>query len=797
MMSSLSKNLATLLTKLTVIFIFLISVPIQAEQLVQTQPSDKPNTKAQLEAISLQLKWRHQFQFAGYYAAKIKGFYEAEGLDVTIKERDVHTNNIEQVINGNSEYGIADSMIMLYQAKQAPVTIVSTIFQHSPQVFISLKSSNITSPYDIEGKNIAFYPKDTDGFPLLAMLHENGVNIDPQRIYIKSIPELLISRQVDVYPVYLSNEPFYFYQRGIDINIINPINFGVDFYGDLIFTNHAELKHHPKRVEAFKRASIKGWEYALKNKDEIINYIINDLKVNKTYEHLAYEAKVIEEAIQPESIPIGTTNPGRFEYIQRLFEKQKIINTGLDLKQGIYQPETHRFQLTTHEKEWIHFHPEVEVAMHFNEKAIAFSHDDYKYSETTKKVFNYLSAQTNLNFDFKANLTSQQTTERFNQGKLHIIPTVVSKPTNLKNYLLTPSYLEFPVVIATLKGENYIADLNKIGQKTLAIKNDPSITTLFKKHYPNLNPIYLDTAFQGIEAVKNKHVYGYIDHLPNISKQIQSIEHNSIQISGELPFNIKVRMAIHKTMPELHAIISKAIDAMDIEARENLTKSWSPIEYTTKTNYYQIGLYLSPALLAIIFVLFYSRKMQRLNKNLIKANAALVDTQKTLEANQARLEVLSVTDFLTGAYNRQHIEQVLKNEINRADRYKTTFSVLLIDLDNFKHINDTYGHLVGDDALKATYNSINEQIRKSDTIGRWGGEEFIVICPETDLMHAVLLAHKIIDKPTTLESAQNQTQTVSIGVAEFATSETPSTLIERADQKLYEAKKTGKNRACS
>lgn len=790
-------NLTTLLIGLAVLFSLLFSAQTFAESSAQPNISNDTNPQTALEPISLQLKWRHQFQFAGYYAAKIKGFYEAEGLDVTIKERDVHTNNIEQVINGESEYGIADSMIMLYQAKQAPVTVVSTIFQHSPQVFISLKSSGIKSPYDIEGKNIAFYPKDTDGFPLLAMLHENGIKIDPQRLYMKSIPELLISRQVDVYPVYLSNEPYYFYQRGIDINIINPINFGIDFYGDLIFTNHAELKHHPKRVEAFKKASIKGWEYALKNKDEIINYIINDLKVDKTYEHLAYEAKVIEEAIQPESIPIGTTNPGRFEYIQRLFEKQKIIESGLDLNHGIYQPESHRFQLTQREKEWVHFHPEVEVSMNFNKKPIAFLNDGQEYDSITRQVFNYLSALTDINFNFNSDLSHQATIENFNNGKLHIIPTVVSRPTELKDYMLTPSYLEFPVVIATLKGENYIADLNKIGLKTIAIKDDPAIVNLFKKHFPRLRPIYFDTAFQGIEAVKNQHVYGYIDHLPNIGEQIQNIGNNEIQVSGELPFSIKIRMAIHKQAPELHAIISKAIDAMDIETRDNLTKTWLPIEYTTGTDYVQLSLYLSPAFLAFLFVLFYSRKMRRLNKSLVKSNAALVDTQKTLEANQARLEILSVTDFLTGAYNRQHIEQVLKNEINRADRYQTTFSVLLIDLDNFKHINDTYGHLAGDDALKATFNSINEQIRKSDTIGRWGGEEFIVICPETDLAHAVLLANKIIDKPTMLESAQNQLQTVSIGVAEFTTSETSATLIERADKKLYKAKKTGKNRACS
>ena len=91
------------------------------------------------EKITLQLKWLHQFQFAGYYAAKEKGFYDEVGLDVEIKQRDLKYNNIDEVINGNAQYGVADSILILYRLKQQPVVIVSPIFQHSPSVFISLK----------------------------------------------------------------------------------------------------------------------------------------------------------------------------------------------------------------------------------------------------------------------------------------------------------------------------------------------------------------------------------------------------------------------------------------------------------------------------------------------------------------------------------------------------------------------------------------------------------------------------------------------------------------------------------
>ncbi|MDA3908759.1 MAG: ABC transporter substrate-binding protein, partial [Sulfurimonas sp.] len=122
------------------------------------------------EKVVLQLNWLHQFQFAGYYVAKEKGFYEELGLDVEIRERDRTKNNIQQVINGEAEYGISDSVLLLYKAKKEPIIIVTPIFQHSPGVILTLKSSGIDSPYKLENKKLMFYKKDTDGFSILAIL---------------------------------------------------------------------------------------------------------------------------------------------------------------------------------------------------------------------------------------------------------------------------------------------------------------------------------------------------------------------------------------------------------------------------------------------------------------------------------------------------------------------------------------------------------------------------------------------------------------------------------------------------
>ncbi len=785
---------------LTVVFLLLISLASAVYARDQDNHSALPQTQesnGSPEKVSLQLKWFHQFQFAGYYAAKIKGFYAEEGLDVTIKERDIYTNNIEQVINGESEYGIADSMLMLYQAKGAPLTIVSAIFQHSPLVFLTLKSSGIDSPYELKDKTVAFYQKDTDGFPLLAMLHENNIDIHTNRMVIKEGPEVLASGQVDVYPGYLSNEPYFFIEKGIDINVIRPLNFGVDFYGDLIFANNDEVNNHPDRVESFRRASIRGWQYALENKAEIINYIIKELKVDKSFEHLMYEAKAIEEIIQAGAVPIGTLNAGRLKYIQKLFEKHKLINKEYNLSEGIYKPELHKLKLSRVEKAWIKRNPQVTVAIDPSWQPIEFIDEHDRYNGLVKDYLNHLNAITGIKFLPQKQLTWNQSVEAVKSGRIDMFSAVIETPDRRQYVNFTPAYLKFPMVIATQKGENYIPDFNKLPKKVIAVVENYAAHELLEKNYPHLDTLLVHSIEEGLNAVATGQAYGYVDNLAVVGYHIRSLGLTNIQISGETAFNANIKMAVGKELPELHSILTKALATIDNETKTRLSNRWLQIEYKQEINWKELALYLAPALLILLLVSIYGHKMRTLNRQLTTTNQKLVTTQKSLEASNERLEILSVTDFLTGAYNRQHLDQVLEGEISRSQRYHSKLSVLLIDLDNFKQINDNYGHLLGDEVIKRTFNVISENVRKSDTVGRWGGEEFIVICPETDLEHARQLAEKLLNSVAELKFIENFTQTISIGIAQSQPSDHSISLIDRADKQLYKAKRQGKNRVCA
>ncbi|MEA3384174.1 MAG: diguanylate cyclase [Campylobacterota bacterium] len=161
--------------------------------------------------------------------------------------------------------------------------------------------------------------------------------------------------------------------------------------------------------------------------------------------------------------------------------------------------------------------------------------------------------------------------------------------------------------------------------------------------------------------------------------------------------------------------------------------------------------------------------------------------------NEKRVEELSITDQLTQLYNRVKLEDVYISEIQRANRYNQPFSMILLDIDHFKMVNDTYGHDVGDETLKDVANILKQSVRNTDIVGRWGGEEFIVITSQTNLEQTMILAEKIRKNIESHQFKVIGTKTSSFGVSTYHNGDTQETLVKRADDALYKAKHGGRN----
>lgn len=189
----------------------------------------------------------------------------------------------------------------------------------------------------------------------------------------------------------------------------------------------------------------------------------------------------------------------------------------------------------------------------------------------------------------------------------------------------------------------------------------------------------------------------------------------------------------------------------------------------------------------------YARLRAKTQQDELKKKAVQLEDMLT------RVETLAIMDPLTGLFNRRRFEAILLNEFKRANRYQTPLSCMMIDIDHFKEVNDTFGHQAGDIVLKEVAHIIQTSLREVDTTARWGGEEFIVLSPSTTKENTIRAAERIRESVLThtFSGIGNKQITVSIGVAgmhDGVECETPDKLVHAADIAMYNAKKNGRNR---
>ena len=197
-------------------------------------------------------------------------------------------------------------------------------------------------------------------------------------------------------------------------------------------------------------------------------------------------------------------------------------------------------------------------------------------------------------------------------------------------------------------------------------------------------------------------------------------------------------------------------------------------------------------------------EIQRLTEELNKARQELEEAKRSIKAKEVELRAILIqadevshTDALTFLSNRRQVINSLQKEVIRAERYKTSFSISMLDIDHFKKINDSYGHTVGDEVLIQLADMMREGVRESDMVGRYGGEEFLILLPNTELKKAGEQASRLckLIRETDIDVGEKINITVSIGVAEYRHGEENwQKFLSRADMALYEAKNAGRDR---
>jgi diguanylate cyclase (GGDEF)-like protein/PAS domain S-box-containing protein len=289
-----------------------------------------------LERVALQLKWHHQFQFAGYYAAKTLGYYEQAGLDVEIRPVDLDRDPLQEVLRGNAQFGVASTDLLLQRNSGKPVVALATIFQHSPYVLLAMRRNGIETVHDLVGRKVLIDPFATE---VVAYLRTMGVPLE--RIELIEANnytfEDLLSGRADAYAGYSTNDPFYLSRAGATFMSFLPRSAGIDFYGDNLFTVEEQLERFPDRVAAFREASLRGWKYAVDHPEQVIDLMIrHGWGKEEDRTKLRFEAEKIGQIIRADLVEIGYNHEARWRHIVETYADLGMLPRDMSLDGFLY-----------------------------------------------------------------------------------------------------------------------------------------------------------------------------------------------------------------------------------------------------------------------------------------------------------------------------------------------------------------------------------------------------------------------------------------------------------------------------
>jgi class 3 adenylate cyclase/ABC-type nitrate/sulfonate/bicarbonate transport system substrate-binding protein len=278
-----------------------------------------PHSAAALDQVSLQLKWKHQFQFAGYYAALEQGFYRNAGLDVTIREGGPEVDVAETLASGKADFGVCNASVLREWSMGRRLVVLAAIFQRSAAVILVPRRADISSVSDLRGHTLMDMPGSDE---IAAMLTREGVDYAGlSRVAHEGNPRDLLADRADAMVAYSTNEPFVLEQLGAAFRTFSPEAYGIDFYGDNLCTSAAEVEAHPDRVAAFRTASLKGWAYALAHKEAVVDLILKRYSAKKSREALLFEAERTEILVGRGPGRVGEQDPARWQSIAATYHK--------------------------------------------------------------------------------------------------------------------------------------------------------------------------------------------------------------------------------------------------------------------------------------------------------------------------------------------------------------------------------------------------------------------------------------------------------------------------------------------
>ena len=726
------------------------------------------------EKVILYLDWLNQFQFAGYYIAKDKGYYSDLGIDVDIVEYSNNDNIITKVTEKSKNYGIGKSSLIVNKFEGKNILLLSSFFQNSPLVLVTLQSSNIKNPKDLINKKVMITKDAKDSIAIKAMIVSQGVKMDELIIQNHSFNlDDLINGKTDAMACYLSNEPHILKEKNIKYNVLNPYTYGFDFYEGILFTSQKELEENPTRVHNFNQASIKGWEYAFNNIEESAKIIYEKYNSqNKTLEALIYEGNTLKKLSKIDQNLLGNINYQTIDEIKRFYTL-----LGLNSSNNLFDTQN----------------------ILFDKNDILINENERKYLEDNS--FALLVQNNKIPFSFKTmdelvgveldfwNLISKKLSKSFNIEEMINTEFINIFSDSIKGkfiysfeedtsskYIFSDPISKIPIAIATKNSVNYISDLSSLNNIKIGVLKDLKLSKLLKNDYPNITFEEINTINDGINKLNENKIFGLIDNFYTLSHSINQYKSNELKINNSLKYEISMRFQVEKENEKFIQLINKTISILSQKEKNNIFNNYQLISYQENFDSLYLIQFIVPLLIVLVILIFFNYRL----KNEVKVRKKI----------EKELSKFANKDSLTNIYNRRKIEELCENELKRSERYNSNLSLIFFDLNDFKLINDLSGHHQGDDVLIKIADVVSNNIRSTDYFGRWGGDEFLIVLPHTDLLQTEKIIRTLENKISEINFnlKENLKVSCSFGLCQYAPKDTLDSLLKKADESMYSIK---------
>ena len=282
------------------------------------------------------------FQFAGYYSAVEMDLYQEAGLAVRIDLDGAFINPVAEVVEGRAEFGLWNPELLVRRAGDQPIVVLAAIFQHSPMVVLTRRDSGLLTPQDLVGKSILYSPRQ-GSLEIQAMFLAEGV--DPGDLD-RVVPlarsggwtDGLLAGDYDAVVAFLPLVEARYPDSAELFNVISPANYGIDFYGDCLFTSEALLERDPQLVKDFLEASLVGWQFAMAHHAAAAQIIQEKFCSECQVDSLLVEAAVLEKFIRSRQVEIGHMNRGRWQAIETVYRRLGGYDQVVDLDRFLYEP---------------------------------------------------------------------------------------------------------------------------------------------------------------------------------------------------------------------------------------------------------------------------------------------------------------------------------------------------------------------------------------------------------------------------------------------------------------------------